>query len=260
MGPRLKKRFGQHHLTRPELCEPLLRYLEPAGRRVIEVGPGGGILTRALIDAGARVAVVEIDPDWALSPGLLALRGRRVDVLVADAGRLAWARTPAGTLVTGNLPFQIATALIELLLPLHERVPRAAFLVQREVGERLTASPGSPAYGAFSVLARAAADVRVLGRVGRGSFNPPPRVDGVFVGLGLRPLPVPAEEWPAFCATVRLAFGLRRKTLRNALAVVWGRAEAERAVEALGGDARTRAESLELADFLRLHDACPRSS
>ena len=113
-------------------------------------------------------------------------------------------------------------------------MPRAAFLVQKEVAERIVAGPGDPGYGSFSVLVACYARASVLGRVRPGSFRPPPKVESAFVGLELHAPPLPPAEMPAFLATVRLAFGQRRKTLRNALAAGWGREEAERALAAAG--------------------------
>ncbi|HEV8632233.1 MAG TPA: rRNA adenine N-6-methyltransferase family protein, partial [Thermoanaerobaculia bacterium] len=134
--PRLKKRLGQHHLVRPELCRPLIDFLAPdAGERVLEVGPGGGVLTRALLAAGARVWGVELDPEWAWELRR-ALPDPRLQPLVMDALELPWQRLPAGTLVAGNLPYNVATPLLAGILPHHARIPRAGFLLQKEVAER----------------------------------------------------------------------------------------------------------------------------
>jgi len=139
-----------------------------------------------------------------------------------------------------------------------DRVPRGAFLVQKEVADRLSAGPGDPEYGALSVLVRARAEVALLGRVKAGSFRPPPKVDGAFVGLQAVTPPLPAEGpagMAAFEATVKAAFARRRKTLRNALGAAWGRAAAEAALAAAGIDAGARAEELAVADFVRLTEA-----
>jgi 16S rRNA (adenine1518-N6/adenine1519-N6)-dimethyltransferase len=262
--PRLDKALGQHHLVSGALCRPLIEFLQPAGQRVVEVGPGGGVLTAELLAAGARVLAWEVDLAWAAelrhrwqrwegaSPA-----GRGSDgppsIVVEDALDLPWGRLPAPTLAAGNLPYNIATALLGALLPHHRRVPRAAFLVQREVAERLLAGPGDPAYGSFSVLVAAYASAVPLGRVRRGSFRPRPKVEGAYVGFELRPPPLPDGEMPAFLATVRLAFGQRRKTLRNALAAGWGREKAAAALAALGLPDDARAERLGLAELLALH-------
>ncbi len=215
------------------------------------------MLTAELLAAGAaRLLAWELDLGWAveLRRRLGAVgRGGGAAIVVGDAMDLPWGRLPAPTLAAGNLPYSIATALIGDLLPHHERVPRAAFLVQREVAKRLLAAPGVPAYGWLSVLVAAYASAVPLGRVRRGSFNPPPKVEGAFIGFELRPPPLPAGEMPAFLDTVRLAFAQRRKTLRNALAAAWGRDRAVAVIAAAGLPEDVRAERLGLAELLSLH-------
>jgi 16S rRNA (adenine1518-N6/adenine1519-N6)-dimethyltransferase len=146
----------------------------------------------------------------------------------------------------------VATAILERMLPHHERIARAAVLVQKEVADRLVARPGDAAYGSLSVIVQAYADARILGRVRPGSFRPPPKVESAFVGFVLHPPPLPAAEMPAFIAMIRLAFGQRRKTLRNALAAGWGRERVEAVLSAAGFPGKVRAEELGLEQFLAL--------
>lgn len=250
--PLLKKGLGQHHLVDGTLTRPLVAFLDPAGERVLEIGPGGGVLTAELLAAGARVLGWELDPEWAA-----VLRRRlpdpRLTLVVGDALEIEWPRLPAPMLVAGNLPYNVATVILERLLPHHARVPRAAFLVQKEVALRLTAGPGDPAYGSLSVLVAAWSRARMLGKVKPGSFRPPPKVDSAFVGLTLHPPPLPEGEMTAFTTLVRLAFAKRRKTLRNSLASGWGREKTEAVLAAAGFPEKARAEELSLADFLTLH-------
>lgn len=260
--PRLDKRLGQHHLTSGEVCRPLIEYLRPAGERVLEIGPGGGVLTRELLAAGAAaVWGWEVDPAWAAA--LAADLGRgpdrpRVVLVVGDALALDWRRFAGARrphLVAGNLPYNVATPIIERMLTGAPpgTVARAAFLLQREVAERLVARAGGRAYGALSVLVAAYAEARLLGRVRPGAFRPPPKVDSAFVGLAPHPPPLPPAEMPAFLRTVGLAFAQRRKTLRNALGAAWGKDEAARALECAGVSPGARAEELDLDAFLALH-------
>jgi 16S rRNA (adenine1518-N6/adenine1519-N6)-dimethyltransferase len=281
--PALRKKLGQHHLVSGALCSPLVAFLRPTGETVVEIGPGGGMLTAELLAAGAaRVIGWEIDLAWAAElarrfaepltaaaagGGAGAAAEPRLAIVVADALDLDWpslARRgtafPANTvLAAGNLPYNVATPILERLLPHHAAVPRAAFLVQKEVGERLVAGPGDAAYGSLSVLVAAYAEARLLGRVPKGAFRPPPKVDGAFVGLTLRPPPLPEAEMADFLATVRAAFLKRRKTLRNSLAAAWGRDEAERTLAAFlpahGLPPTARAERLGLAELVALHRA-----
>ena len=251
-GPSLKKALGQHHLTDGALCGPLVRFLEPEGQRVLEIGPGGGVLTAELLAAGARVLGWELDLEWAAE-----LRRRlpdpRLSLVVGDALEIEWGRLPAPTLAAGNLPYNVATVILERMLPHHGRVPKAAFLVQKEVADRLVARPGDEAYGSLSLLVAAYADARLLGRVRRGSFRPPPKVEGGFVGFELHPPPLPPEEMPELIALIRLAFNQRRKTLRNALAAGWGRERAEAVLAAVGLPEKVRGEELGLEAFLEIY-------
>ena len=237
---------------RPEICRPLLEFLRPTGATVVEIGPGGGVLTASLLDAGARVLAFEVDPAWAfeLSSRLVS---PRLCLTVSDAMDLRWRGLPPGSLVTGNLPYNIATALILRFLRYSEAVERAAFLVQEEVARRLVARPGDPEYGSLSVLVAARSRTRLLGRVKRSSFRPPPRVDGAFVGMFPGTPPLSEEGMSSYERFVRLAFARRRKTLRNSLAAGWGRAGADRLLQLAGLEERVRAESLSPRELLSLY-------
>ena len=254
--PRLKKRLGQHHLAIPAVLRPLLDFLEPlAGARVLEVGPGGGVLTRELLARGARVWGVEVDLEWAAALSLRRARAEasdRLQLLAMDALELPWEALPAPTLVAGNLPYNVATPLLARTLPCHRRVPRAGFLLQLEVAQRLVARPGTRDYGALTLLTGAYAKAHLLGRVRPGSFRPPPKVDSAFVGLELRPPPLPEAEMPAFLRFVRAAFGQKRKTLRNALGAVVGRERAAAVLAATGLPPNARAEELGMPIWLEI--------
>ena len=256
-GPALRKALGQHHLTRVEVCAPVIEFLAPRGRDVVEIGPGSGVLTRGLLGAGARRIVGwELDTAWACAlPGLV--RDPRLRVVAGDALELPWERLAARTQVAGNLPYNVATAIVDRVLDQYPRVERAGFLVQWEVARRLVARPGEPEYGSTSVLVEARAEARILGRVRPGAFKPPPKVESAFVGFLLRAPVLEGEEMDRFRAVVRAAFGLRRKTLRNSLAASWGAEAAQAALDRLGWDARTRAEALSLAELRALAERAP---
>ncbi len=221
---------------------------------MLEIGPGGGVLTAELLGDGARVLALEVDLEWAFELRRRYLESA-LDLAAADALDLDWTRLPAPTLVAGNLPFNVATPIIEALLPRHENVPRAAFMVQKEVAERLVARPGDKAYGSLSVLVEAWAEARYLGTVKPGSFTPPPKVAAGFVGFELRPPPLEPSAMPAFVRFVRLAFSQRRKTLKNVLSAGLGRETALAVLAAVGRDGRERAETLRLEGFLELFRA-----
>ena len=250
--PPLRKSLGQHHLRHPESAIPAIDFLDVAGRSVVEIGSGGGVLTRLLLEGGAsRVIACELDLLWTF-----ALRRRITDprlVLVAGDGcDLRYQTVPASTRIAGNLPYNVATRIVLAVL---ERAPvgaRAAFLVQREVAHRLAAGPGDSDYGGLSVLVGARATVRRLSLVRPGSFVPPPAVTSAFVGLERRATPVDEAEWSAFTGFVRAAFSQRRKTLVNNFRSTVGRPAAEAALSALCLPSTARAESLGLSEFVAL--------
>jgi 16S rRNA (adenine1518-N6/adenine1519-N6)-dimethyltransferase len=235
---------------------------------VLEIGPGGGTLTRELVDRGLRVVAIEKDRGLAqrLEAGAQGAGSGSLRVVAGDALRLDWhaligasgdpaPRSPVPTfVVVGNIPYAITTPLIEqaLVPPLPRRV---VFLVQREVAERLAAAPGARAYGALSVGVQAVCRVERLFAVRAGAFRPPPRVQSAVVRLTplATPLVAPAEQ-PALRAFVAACFSGRRKQLRNAVARATGLpAQVVAAgVTGLGLDPAARPETLPPVDFLRL--------
>ncbi len=251
-APPRRKALGQHHLRQGELCRPLLDFLAVEDREVIEIGSGGGVLTAELLASARSVTAVELDLFWAC---YLARRlaGPRLRIVVADALDLDWRRLARGTAVAGNLPYGIATALVERLLDFAPGGTRLGFLVQLEVAARLVAAIGDPHFGSLSVLVAARGQATVLGRVRPGSFIPPPRVDSAYVGIVLETRAESIEEWHEFKVTVRAGFQRRRKTLLNSLKSAWGPTIAQAAVSAIGGDPRRRAETLSLDEWRLVH-------
>lgn len=221
------------------------------GDRVLEVGAGLGSLTVALAEAGAEVVAVEVDE--ALLPPLREVTGGLpVRVVQADATAVDWGRLlPGGgtwTLVA-NLPYNVAVPVLLRLLEEEPRVERMLVMVQREVGERLVASPGDEQYGAVSLRVAYRCRGRIVRRVPRTAFWPEPNVESVLVWLERRPPPVEVDE-RALWEVVREAFAQRRKTVRNALVRLgFDAREAEEALRACGLSPRCRPEELGLEAF-----------
>lgn len=211
------------------------------------------MLTRELLREGARVKAWELDLAWGFELRRLVPRLRQV--VIGDALQLPWHRLKSPTLVAGNLPYNIATVLIRAMLRHGQTIPRAAFLVQLEVGRRLVARPGEKDYGALSVLTAASARTRLLGRVRPGSFRPPPRVTSAFVGFESIPPRVPEREYSLLVETVHGAFSGRRKMLLNSLGALWGREEAGNVLRRAGVDSSKRAQEIDLEAFLSIHRA-----
>ncbi len=231
---------------------------------MLEIGPGLGSLTLALLEAGAAVIAVEIDPVLGRAlPETVAARlpGAALEVVLDDALTVSWLPGEPPTRLVANLPYNIA---VPVLLGLLERFPSldtALVMVQLEVGERLAAPPGSKVYGVPSVKAAWWCDVSLAARVGRQVFWPAPNVDSALVAL-TRHEPLGAE--PLRRAAFRLvdvAFGQRRKTLRSALAGEYGSpGAAEEALRSAGIDPGARGETLSATDFARLAAHTPPSA
>lgn len=236
-----------------------------AGTSVLEVGPGLGSLTLALLEAGAGVLAVEIDDRLAaLLPETVAARApasaRRLTVVGADAldvtaeGLLA-ASGAAGleppTHLVANLPYNVAVPVLLHLLAELPSLSDVLVMVQTEVGERLAAPPGSRTYGVPSVKAAWYGEVTLAGSVGPTVFWPAPRVDSSLVRVRRRPAPGDAALRHDVFAVVDAAFSQRRKTLRSALAGWAGSpGRAEEVLHAAGVDPGLRGERLALEDFV----------
>jgi 16S rRNA (adenine1518-N6/adenine1519-N6)-dimethyltransferase len=251
---RPSKALGQHFLADNNMAAHIVRLagVRP-GDHVVEVGPGLGSLTLALCDAGAHVRAVEIDGRLAK---VLAevVRGKPVDVVVADALSVDWPellRDHDRWIMVSNLPYNVATPVVVRALEEAPSIVRFLVMVQREVGDRLAAGPGSKVYGAVSVKVAYYADAEVVGTVPPDVFVPKPNVDSALVRLVRRPSPVAVADPERMFSLVRAGFATRRKTLRRALA-----AEVDDATFAAAGiDPTARAETLSLAQWAALAGA-----
>lgn len=246
-----KRRYGQHFLADPGLLERIAAAAGPlTGRHVIEVGPGPGGLTRALL-ARNPASLTAIEIDRTLLPLLEALAAEsagRLRVIAADALTLdAATLVPAPRLIVANLPYNAATALLVRWLRGISAFERLVLMFQREVAERLVAPPGSPAYGRLSVLTQWLAEPRLLFTVPPGAFVPPPAVYSALVLLTPRPAPDPRLV-PVMERLTQCAFGQRRKMLRASLRALGG----ERLLAEAGIAPERRAETLNVAEFLAL--------
>ena len=228
---------------------------------VVEVGPGLGSLTLALLDAGARVSAVEIDPVLAAQLPLTVAERRpalaeRLQVLTADALDVSELPGPPPTALVANLPYNVAVPVLLTMLQRFPSLRSALVMVQAEVAERLAAAPGSRTYGVPSVKAAWYADVSLAGAVGRQVFWPVPNVDSALVRLVRREPPASRAGREAVFACVDAAFAQRRKTLRAALAPWAGSpAQAEVVLRAAGVDPSLRGERLGVEEFTRVADA-----
>jgi 16S rRNA (adenine1518-N6/adenine1519-N6)-dimethyltransferase len=250
------RRLGQHFLTRKSILDRIAGAACPESQcRVIEIGPGRGALTEALLERGAKVTAIEVDPVLvhylqqkfrdALESGHLELV--QGDVLKTDLA----ASSPEGpATIAGNIPYYITSPILERVFALGRGWSRAVFLVQSEVAARVAASPGGRQYGYLSVLTQIHARPQILFDVPRAAFRPAPKVDSAVVLLEPRDA---AEEWnlPDKAAFLRFAsscFQYKRKTLRNNLAPAYGKERMDALAEG-----RLRAEQLSVPQLAAVY-------
>lgn len=268
-GLATKHRLGQNFLVNNAVIEKIMGLAELTGKeRVLEVGPGIGTLTLALLAEGGRVAAVEADRELepvlsahaVAHPNFAYLMG---DALRVDAEKISGALGGAPEVMVSNLPYNVAATIILQYLQELGSLRRMVVMVQAEVADRICAEPGNKTYGAYT--AKLALLARVTGRfeVGPGNFMPPPHVDSAVVRLDRAPMDDPATGAPldagrltATSAVIDAAFAQRRKTIRNSMSASGFEKGALDAAFAACGIAPTcRAETLAPADFVRLSAA-----
>ena len=264
IGLRPTKALGQNFVHDANTIRRITRIADLApGEVVLEVGPGLGSLTLGLLDAGARVVAVEVDPRLAAvlpetirerAPGL----ANCLTVIARDARRLDTPLDPPPTALVANLPYNVAVPVLLHLLELLPSIRHGLVLLQSEVADRLAAPPGSRVYGGPSVKTAWYARAERAGAVPRSVFWPVPNVDSGLVRLVRTeppPLPAGVDRADVF-AVIDAAFAQRRKMLRSALAAWAGSVTAAEFVLVRAHvDPRARAETLDVAAFARLASA-----
>lgn len=260
---RPKKSLGQHYLIDKNIIRKIIAGAGfDSSRPVVEVGPGRGALTLPLARKVNRLFAVEKDAQLAgeLEAKLSESGISSVDVIKGDILRWPLAEalcaSAAKLQIIGNLPYNISAPFLEKLVKNRQIVTRAILMFQREVAQRLIASPGNKAYGSLSVLMQYHARIRPILQVSRRSFYPPPKVDSMLVELDFeRPYPRRADREMDFKRVVRGAFAYRRKTLWNALRGSFPDDDPqifEKALEHCAINSRSRAEDLDIEAFLCL--------
>jgi 16S rRNA (adenine1518-N6/adenine1519-N6)-dimethyltransferase len=259
--PRLKKRFGQHFLRDTGVIDRIVRLIQPSSNDVfLDIGAGGGALSLRLAPGVSRLLAIEIDADCippleealAPFPSATVIAG---DILQLDLKELLSPYLPPGMQVriAGNLPYNIATAIIEKML--HAELPIAdmTFMVQLEVAERITAKPGTRDYGSFSVDCQHHSDVRFGFKVSSACFVPRPKVSSAMVSFRPKPSALNPALEDDFEAVCKAAFNYRRKTLENSLSrhPVIGKV-ASLLLERAGINGSRRAEQLSVQEYENL--------
>jgi 16S rRNA (adenine1518-N6/adenine1519-N6)-dimethyltransferase len=262
-GLRPKKDWGQNFLGDERLLDRIAAAcsLGP-GDTVVELGAGLGHLTRRLAATGARVVAVERDRDL-VAVLEQELRLPNVQIVAANAADVDFAELAGGgrPVVAGNLPYHLSSPILFEVLEQRERITRAVFLLQKEVAERIAASPGNRDYGLLSVLLQTWAEVQVLFDVPARAFLPPPKVDSAVVRIDILAQPRAEVRDPRrFVRLVKAAFAQRRKKLLNSLKAsreLGGPEVLLAALEAAAVGPSVRAEELTPAQFAAIERALP---
>jgi len=255
LGVRPHKKFGQHFLVDPTAIDRMLASarIDPEDT-ILEIGPGLGALSETLAERAARLYLVELDTILADRLRERFARDQRVQVITADfLGRDLAATFPEPTIqVVASLPYNVATPILFRLLEYRRKFSQVTVMLQKEVAERLSATPGTKAYGVPSVLTQLYATVTTVCTVGARSFFPAPKVESQVVRLVFQEAPrVAVSDEDLFRRVVKAAFAQRRKTLRNALRAA--QYEDLDAVSARTGlDLQRRGETLSLEEFAAL--------
>ncbi len=253
------KQRGQNFVIDPNTVRRIVRVSGiEADDVVVEIGPGLGSLTLALLGVASRVVAVEIDPVLAAAlPATIAAyapdHADRFEMVEADALRVTELPGPAPTALVANLPYNVSVPVLLHMLSLLPSLEHGLVMVQAEVADRLAAPPGSRTYGIPSVKAAWYAEVKRAGSVGRNVFWPAPNVDSGLVAWKRRDPPRTSASREEVFRVVDAAFAHRRKALRAGLSGIAGSAAgAEAALERAGIDPLTRGEQLAVTDFARI--------
>jgi len=257
-GHRARKRFGQHFLTDPGVIDAIIRSIHPTKEDVIvEIGPGQGAITSILARQAGHLHAIELDRDLAAKLRKQHAGNPAVTIHEADALTFDFASLGTGLRIVGNLPYNISTPLLFHLLKYRDRILDMHFMLQKEVVERLAATPGSKAYGRLGIMLGCHLSVESLFDVDRLAFDPPPAVMSAVVRLDpLPPGTYTIDDEAGLSTLVATAFMQRRKTLRNSLKTIAELGD----FEVVGIDSGLRPEQLTIAEYISLGNHLHRKS
>jgi len=248
-----RKRFGQHFLASEGVVDQIVATAQvAAGDRVLEIGPGLGVMTDKLLHAGAAVTAVELDRDLA---AYLTERFPDIRLVQGDAAKQDWDAILEGDgwKCVSNLPYNVGTRIVTQLVKRPQTFSRLVVMVQKEVAERMVAPAGERKRGSLSVHMEAYARCRLAIRVKPGAFHPPPKVDSAVVDIRLHPAPLLGGVEPAFFEeVVRVGFSSPRKAVHNPLGRVFGKADVKSALGDAGVKPMARPGTLALEEWSRV--------
>ena len=248
------RKYGQHFLINERIIDAIVEAVPAAAQNVVEIGPGRGALTQKLLEKNvASFTAVEIDPQMQayLLAHFPALQGKVMlaDFLRFDIGRLL--QKP--TFFVSNLPYIDAAEILDKVLS-WPYFSGAVFMFQKEQAQRILASAGAEGYGPLSILTQLRAQPRLLLRVGKACFNPPPKVESMVLTFEKRESLLSAQQYPRFARLVKAAFAHKRKTLYNSLVLSgYDKAKTAEALAQAAVKPAVRAQEITLEKFLQLH-------
>ncbi len=260
-----KRRFGQNFLVKSQYCDRIAASVKPTPEEtILEIGPGYGALTELLVESGSQIVAIEVDRDL-IAPLTVSFANRaNFKLIEADALKVDFCQiiAPASTArVVANLPYNISTPILQRLIEHRRCVTEMTLMLQREVVERITATPGGKEYGFLSVLVQLYCEAEHLFDVPPSAFRPVPKVVSSIVRLKVRPQTAAAVgDENLFIELTKTLFAQRRKTIHNNLRAGWirlGLASAEQIKPVLDSaelDPQRRAETLTIAELARLTD------
>ena len=270
MAQRARKRFGQHWLRDDGVLNRIVTAAEIVeGDRILEIGPGQGVLTQRLLNSVANVLAIEIDRDLCLqlSEQFIAyMASGQFRLIESDFLKLNFEQAlidfeqPRPNKVVANIPYYITAPILEKLLgtlrnPNPQPFDNIVLLVQKEISDRLCAQPGTKANGALTIRAQYLADCTEICPVPPSAFKPPPKVDSAVIRIRPRPFPTPAKDPVRLGQLVKLGFSQKRKMLRNNLQSIVERDTLNAILDDLSINPQIRAEGLGVAQWVALSDA-----
>lgn len=246
-----RKRFGQNFLVDESVVDQIIGAIHPsAENHLVEIGPGLGALTGLLASSGAKLTLVELDRDLVAKLESDFAENPAVHIISADALKTDFSQISSGKKlrIIGNLPYNISSPLLFHLVAHQSVICDMHFMLQKEVVNRITASPGSGDWGRLGIMLQFHFETEKLLDVPPEAFNPPPKVESAVVRLKPRTSPMADIAPKSLETVVRTAFNNRRKTLRNSL----GKVIAADALSAIDIDPQARPETLTLEEFIRI--------
>jgi 16S rRNA (adenine1518-N6/adenine1519-N6)-dimethyltransferase len=247
---RPRKRFGQHFLSDPGVIDEIVRAIDPRpGDTIVEIGPGQGAITEPLAKRAGKLHCIELDRDLAAALRLRYGGNENVSIHEADALNFDFCSLGGSLRIVGNLPYNISTPLLFHLIDSRDCIADMHFMLQKEVVDRMTAEPGSKAYGRLGIMLGCHLSVAALFDVGPQCFDPPPAVMSAVVRLApLRDDRPAIDDEKLLGQLVATAFSQRRKTVRNALKSFLDESE----LRTLGIDPGKRPETIPVSAYVAL--------